>query len=91
MKFPLPQIQEPGGAKEMFLTRRELATRWGCHVETVKRMETRYKQLVPVRLTGKFVKYRLTDIQTIERGPQLTPTKRRGFLADKAQKQEAGV
>ena len=50
-----------------FLTRRELAQRWKCSTETVKRREAS-GMLRPVRLGARKLLYRLSDIETIEIG-----------------------
>jgi len=49
----------------ILLTRRDLAVRWQCSVETVKRRESS-GILHPVRL-GRTVRYREADIERIER------------------------
>lgn len=48
------------------LTRQDLALRWNCSVETIKRKE-RAGYLRPFRLGQRFIRYRLEDIQQIER------------------------
>jgi hypothetical protein len=48
--------------KAGLLTRQELATRWNCCTHTIARR----KDLKPVRLGPRLVRYRLTDIETIE-------------------------
>ena len=48
-----------------FLTRWDLARRWKVSIETIKRRE-RTNVLRPVRLDGRIVRYRLSDIRQIE-------------------------
>jgi hypothetical protein len=47
------------------LTRLDLARRWKVSIETVKRRE-QAKILRPVRLDGRVIRYRLSDIRQIE-------------------------
>jgi hypothetical protein len=47
------------------LTRRELARRWKVSIETLKRRE-RTKILRPMRLDGRIVRYRMSDVERIE-------------------------
>jgi hypothetical protein len=44
------------------LTRQELAERWRCCPHTI----ARNKQLRPIRLGNRLVRYRLTDVEAIE-------------------------
>ena len=46
----------------LLLTRREVAERWGCCSHTIARR----KDLRPVRLGPRFLRYRLADVQAIE-------------------------
>ena len=48
------------------LTRKELAERWRCSVETIKRRE-RAGILHPVILGARMPRYRRTDIEAIEK------------------------
>jgi predicted DNA-binding transcriptional regulator AlpA len=50
---------------ERLLTRRELANRWSCSTETVKR-KTAAGILTPVRFGLRFVRYRLSEIELLE-------------------------
>jgi hypothetical protein len=50
---------------ERLLTRRELAERWNCSTETVKR-KTAAGILIPVRFGLRFVRYRLSQIELLE-------------------------
>jgi predicted DNA-binding transcriptional regulator AlpA len=50
---------------ERLLTRRELAQRWSCSTETVKR-KTAAGILTPVRFGLRFVRYRLSQIEMLE-------------------------
>jgi predicted site-specific integrase-resolvase len=47
------------------LTRKQLAERWQVSVETIKRRE-RGKLIKPVRLDGRVLRYRLSDIMRFE-------------------------
>jgi hypothetical protein len=44
------------------LSRKEVAQRWHCCVQSVYRR----KDLTPVRFSRRFLRYRLTDIEAIE-------------------------
>ena len=46
---------------DSLLTRRELARRWKVSIETLKRRE-RTKILRPMRLDGRIVRYRMSDV-----------------------------
>jgi hypothetical protein len=50
---------------DKLLTRLELARRWKVSIETVKRRE-RAKVLRPVRLNGRIIRYRMSDVLRIE-------------------------
>ena len=54
-----------GPTVETLLTRRELADRWKVSIETVKRRE-RAKMLRPMRLDGRIIRYRMSDVVRIE-------------------------
>jgi hypothetical protein len=58
--------KDHGLTEDTLLTRRELAVRWKVSIETVKRRE-RARMLRPMRLDGRIVRYRLSDIIRIER------------------------
>jgi hypothetical protein len=51
--------------EDKLLTRREVATRWKVSIETIKRRE-RARILKPVRLEGRIVRYRMSDVARIE-------------------------
>jgi hypothetical protein len=51
--------------EETLLTRSELARRWKVSIETLKRRE-RAKILRPVRLEGRVIRYRMSDVLRIE-------------------------
>jgi hypothetical protein len=51
--------------EETLLTRSELAKRWKVSIETLKRRE-RAKILRPVRLDGRVIRYRMSDVLRIE-------------------------
>ena len=50
---------------DQLLTRLEPAQRWKVSIETLKRRE-RSKILRPVKLKGRIVRYRITDVLRIE-------------------------
>ena len=51
--------------EESLLTRRELADRWKVSIETIKRRE-RARVLRPLRLEGRIVRYRKSDVVRVE-------------------------
>lgn len=51
--------------EETLLTRAELARRWKVSIQTLKRRE-RAKILRPVRLDGRVIRYRMSDVLRIE-------------------------
>jgi hypothetical protein len=51
--------------EDKLLTRREVAARWKVSIETVKRRE-QARMLRPVRLEGRIVRYRMSDVARIE-------------------------
>jgi hypothetical protein len=58
-KFPLLDKQEK------FLKRRELAARWRCSGETIKRRQ-RAGLLHPVRLSQRLLLYKLSEVEKLE-------------------------
>jgi len=50
---------------DRLLTRSELAQRWKVSIETLKRRE-RAKILRPLKLNGRIIRYRITDVLRIE-------------------------
>ena len=50
---------------DKLLTRLELARRWKVSIETLKRRE-RARILRPVRLHGRVIRYRVSDVLRIE-------------------------
>jgi hypothetical protein len=50
---------------DRLLTRSELALRWKVSIETLKRRE-RAKILCPIKLQGRIIRYRITDVLRIE-------------------------
>ena len=54
---------------ERFLKRSELATRWRCSAETVKRKQ-RAGLLSPIRLSQRLLLYRLSEIEALESAGQ---------------------
>jgi len=53
------------GKQENFLKRRELAARWRCSGETIKRRQ-RSGLLHPVRLSQRLLLYKLSEIEALE-------------------------
>ena len=51
--------------QEQFLTRRQIAERWACSTETVKR-KTRAGLLHPVRFNERMLRYPLSQIMALE-------------------------
>ena len=51
--------------EQSLLTRRELADRWKVSIETIKRRE-RARVLRPLRLEGRIVRYRMSDVVRVE-------------------------
>jgi hypothetical protein len=51
--------------EDTLVTRRELAERWKVSIETLKRRE-RARVLRPMRLDGRIVRYRMSDVVRIE-------------------------
>ena len=47
------------------MSRRELAERWSCSVETLKRKE-RKGLLKPIKIDARLLRYRLEDVLAIE-------------------------
>jgi len=54
---------------ELYITRKDLAHRWSCSVETIKRKE-RVGLLKPIKFGQRFVRYRLSDIEQLEEEAQ---------------------
>ena len=52
------------------ISRKALAQRWSCSVETIKRKE-KVGILNPLRLGKRFLRYRLSDIEAIEKASLL--------------------
>jgi hypothetical protein len=51
--------------RKVLLTRKQLAERWQVSVETIKRRE-KGKLIKPVRLDGRVLRYRLSEIMRFE-------------------------
>jgi hypothetical protein len=51
--------------QEKFLKRRELAARWRCSGETIKRRQ-RSGLLHPIRLSQRLLLYKLSEIEKLE-------------------------
>jgi hypothetical protein len=58
----LVPLSAPGAT---FLTRRELATRWRCSGETIKRRQ-RCGKLHPVYLSARKILYRVGEVEALE-------------------------
>ena len=52
-------------ADDDFISRADLAVRWGCHIETLKRRE-RQGSLHPVRFSERMVRYPLHEVRALE-------------------------
>jgi len=65
-KKPMPtlKLSDPR-SQELLLSRKDVARRWGCHIETVKRWEADGR-LKAIKIGGKFLRYRLSDIEQLE-------------------------
>ena len=50
----------------IFLSRLDLARRWKVSIETIKRRE-RARILRPVKLDGRIIRYRMSDVLRIEK------------------------
>ena len=55
----------PDHSQEMLLSRRALARRWGCCVETIKRAQYAGK-LKAVRFNARLLRYRLSEVEALE-------------------------
>jgi len=55
--------------QERFLKRRELTARWRCSGETIKRRQ-RSGLLNPVRLSQRFLLYKLSEVEALEAAAQ---------------------
>ena len=62
------QVQPPE-RQEQFLKRRELAARWHCSTETIKRKQ-RSGLLHPIRLSQRLLLYKLSEIEAVEASAQ---------------------
>jgi hypothetical protein len=51
--------------QEKFLKRRELAARWRCSGETIKRRQ-RSGLLHPIRLSQRLLLYKLSEVEALE-------------------------
>jgi hypothetical protein len=59
-------------SSEQLISRRSLASRWECSVETVKR-HTRDGLLHPIRFNARMIRYRLSDVIRVEREGEARP------------------
>jgi len=60
-----PEQDQATSAAETLLSRAQVAKRWGCSTETVKRRE-RAGILKSVRFNSRYVRYHLEDVESIE-------------------------
>ena len=63
--YPLPYNRGMDERDHILVSRAELARRWRVSVETLKRRE-RARILRPIRLDGRVVRYRWSDILRVE-------------------------
>jgi hypothetical protein len=56
---------QPNNGPEQLFSRRALATRWDCSIETLKRRE-REGILKALRFNQRLLRYRLSDILAVE-------------------------
>jgi hypothetical protein len=56
------RLLQANDADEDLITRSELAFRWRCHIETIKRKE-KGGQLHPIRFSERMVRYRLSEVR----------------------------
>ena len=54
---------------QKLINRKELVSRWGCSIPTIKRRE-KEGILKPIYLSARLVRYRLADIEELEAGLQ---------------------
>jgi hypothetical protein len=59
----------PSEKGEKFLRRRELAARWRCSGETIKRKQ-RSGLLHPIRLSQRLLLYKLSEVEALEGAAQ---------------------
>lgn len=71
MTIHRPTKQQDSQLTETFLSRRQLAERWGVSQRTVKRRED-LGVLAPLVLSSNIVRYRLSEILEIETEGTLT-------------------
>ena len=50
---------------QTLIDRKELASRWGCSIPTIKRREID-GMLKPIHLSTRLVRYRLADVEALE-------------------------
>jgi excisionase family DNA binding protein len=66
MALSMPKNLSTKPAEEIFLTSKELTARWKVHTITLQRW-VKNGRLPCVTIGGKFRRYRLSDVQRIER------------------------
>jgi len=59
------KTQHYGDKTEQLLSRRALAQRWGCCIETIKRRE-REGVLRPIRFNQRLLRHKLSDVLAVE-------------------------
>jgi hypothetical protein len=60
------RLLKANDAEDDFISRAELAVRWGCHIETLKRRE-KQGSLHPLRFSTRMVRYPLREVRALER------------------------
>lgn len=61
----MPKAFLPSPEVEYLISREQLANRWGCSIETIKRRE-RAGVLLALKLSSRCTRYRLSDIECVE-------------------------
>lgn len=69
MSNPLPPASEKVSPAETFLSRNDLCARWSVSVDFVRAQEAADK-LHPIRLSARCLRYRLSEILSIESNQQ---------------------
>jgi hypothetical protein len=65
----MKKLHLPSEKGEKFLRRRELAERWRCSGETIKRKQ-RSGLLHPIRLSQRLLLYKLSEVEALEGAAQ---------------------
>src|SRR5262245_60634148 len=74
--------------KDIFISREALAERWDVHIETIKRDE-RNGLLIPFRIGGRRIRYRLDDILAIEAEAKIAAPAKAAAIRNKARDSRA--